>query len=84
MTWGTSWLLEKINDPIRKNAVPTHDPYTNPNAMIYFECGCGQTLDPGTKSFAALTTFAGRMGWKIRFGVEHYIAYCVGCGKDID
>jgi len=23
-----------------KNIAPTHDPYTNPGAHIYYECGC--------------------------------------------
>lgn len=66
------------------NKVPTHDPYTNPNAHIYFECSCGKILDPGTKSFAALTTHASKMGWKIRWGQRHYIAYCNDCGKSVE
>lgn len=66
------------------NKVPTHDPYTNPNSHIYYECGCGDILDPGTKSFAALNGVASDKGWKIRFGPEHYIPYCVKCGEDVE
>ena len=86
--WSTEWqtsqefTTEWPKEP--KNKVPTHDPYTNPNAHIYFECSCGKILDPGTKSFAALTTHAGKMGWKIRFGQQYYIAYCNDCGKGIE
>ena len=68
----------------RNNKVPTHDPYTNPNAYIYFECSCGAILDPSTKSFAALTTAASKANWKIRFGHQWYMAYCVECGKDVE
>lgn len=68
----------------RTNKVPTHDPYTNPNAQIYFSCNCGAILDPGTKSFASLCKSAGDSGWKIRFGETHYNAYCVECGKDVE
>jgi hypothetical protein len=75
--WGTTWS-------IIPNKVPTHDPYTNPDARIYFECSCGAIHDPGTKRFAVLTTSAGNAGWKIRFGPEHYIAYCAKCGEDIE
>src|ERR1700752_1426799 len=66
-----------------KNQVPTHDPYTNPNALIYFECSCGSIHDPGTKSFASLTTSAGRAGWKIRFisGKDYDTAFCEKCGE---
>jgi hypothetical protein len=67
-----------------KNKVPTHDPYTNPNAAIYYECSCGAILDPGTKSFAALNGHAEKAGWKIRFGPQHYIPYCVKCGERVE
>lgn len=67
-----------------KNKVPTHDPYTNPGAYLYYECKCGQILDPKVKSFAALNNVASVVGWKIRFGHEYYIPYCIECGKGID
>ena len=67
-----------------KNKVPTHDPYTNPNAYIYFECSCGEVLDPGTKSFTTLIKNASEADWKIRFGQDHYQAYCAKCGVDIE
>jgi hypothetical protein len=41
-----------------KNKVPTHDPYSNPDAHIYYQCSCGAILDPGTKSFAQLNNVA--------------------------
>lgn len=66
------------------NKVPTHDPYTNPNSHIYYECACGDILDPGTKSFAALNGVASDKGWKIRFGPQHYIPYCVKCGENVE
>lgn len=67
-----------------KNIVPTHDPYTNPNSHIYYECGCGAILDPGTKSFAQLNNHASEAGWKIRWGADSYIPYCVKCGEDVE
>lgn len=66
------------------NLKPTHDPYTNPNTHIYYECLCGAILDPCTKSFAALNNAASSQGWKIRWGAHSYIPYCVGCGKDVE
>jgi hypothetical protein len=69
---------------VYSNKVPTHDPYTNPNAHIYHQCSCGAILDPGTKSFAQLNNAASAAGWKIRWGHEHYKAYCVECGKDVE
>lgn len=66
------------------NKKPTHDPYTNPNAHIYYECGCGAILDPGTKSFAQLNNCASDAGWKVRWGADSYVPYCVKCGEDIE
>jgi hypothetical protein len=66
------------------NKVPTHDPYTNPNAHIYYECECGQILDPGTKRFAELNNCASNAGWKIRFSDTGYIPYCVDCGEGVE
>ncbi len=68
----------------RNNLKPTHDPYTNPNAQIYYECKCGAILDPGTKSFAALNGVASDKGWKIRFGADGYTPYCVKCGEGVE
>lgn len=101
MPWGSSWdkptdkkpapawVSEETKWPEVKehvNKVPTHDPYTNPNAQIYFQCSCGAIHDPGTKSFAALTGSASKAGWKVRFitGVDHYTAYCVKCGEIVE
>ena len=67
-----------------KNKVPTHDPYSNPDSHIYYECACGAILDPGTKSFAALNNAASAAGWKVRFGVEYYVPYCVKCGEGVE
>ena len=72
-------LLKKYD-----NNRPTHDPYKNPDAHIYYECACGAILDPGTKSFAQLNNHASKEGWKIRFGETGYTPYCVKCGKDIE
>ncbi len=68
----------------RTNAKPTHDPYTNPDCYLYYECGCGAILDPHTKRFAELNNHASEKGWKIRFGDDAYIPYCVKCGHDVD
>lgn len=70
--------------PKFKNTPPTHDPYTNPNSYIYYQCSCGEVLDPGTKSFAALNNAAMNNGWKIRWGDNHYIPYCVKCGEKVE
>lgn len=67
-----------------KNKVPTHDPYSNPDSHIYYECACGAILDPGTKSFAQLNNAASNAGWKIRFGHEYYVPYCVKCGEGVE
>lgn len=66
------------------NKVPTHDPYSNPDSHIYYQCNCGAILDPGTKSFAALNNAAMNAGWKVRWGHEHYIPYCVKCGEGVE
>lgn len=98
MPWGSSWdkptdkkpapvwVAPTASDKVWNNKVPTHDPYTNPNAQIYFQCSCGAIHDPGTKSFAALTGSASKAGWKVRFitGVDHYTAYCVKCGEGVE
>lgn len=66
------------------NKVPTHDPYTNPDSHIYYECRCGAILDPGTRSFASLNNHASEKGWKIRFGETGYTPYCVKCGEKVE
>lgn len=68
----------------RNNLHPTHDPYTNPDSHIYYECKCGQILDPGTKSFAELNNQASKVGWKVRWGDKSYVPYCVECGKGVE
>lgn len=67
-----------------RNLKPTHDPYTNSNAHIYYECNCGAILDPQTKSFAALNNHASDNGWKIRFTDKGYVPYCVKCGEGVE
>lgn len=67
-----------------KNKVPTHDPYSNPDSHIYYECACGAILDPGTRSFAQLNNAAMNSGWKVRWGATSYQPYCVKCGHDVD
>lgn len=96
MGWRNSWITDHDNTPIVnvgvviseikkfKNIPPTHDPYTNPNANIYYECGCGAILDPQTKSFAALNNHASSKGWKIRFTDNGYVPYCVKCGEGVE
>ena len=69
---------------VLNNKKPTHDPYTNPNAHIYYECSCGAILDPQTKSFAALNNCASDKGWKIRFTDKGYVPYCVKCGEGVE
>lgn len=73
-----------IQEKVYNNLPPTHDPYTNPNAQIYYQCSCGAILDPGTKSFAALNNYASEKGWKIRFGEVGYTPYCVKCGEGVE
>lgn len=93
MGWGNSFetplSLDKANPwtgnlKDYNNLKPTHDPYTNPNAHIYYQCACGAILDPQTKSFAALNNCASEKGWKIRFTDKGYVPYCVKCGKDVE
>lgn len=80
--------LGKLNTQPREynNKMPTHDPYTNPDAQLYYECKCGSILDPGTKSFAALNNAASDQGWKVRWkpNGEGYEPFCVECGKDVE
>lgn len=89
MGWGNEWVVWNDDGVIRqskilKNNIPTHDPYANPNTQIYYECGCGAILDPGTKSFAALNNCASEKGWKIRFSDKGYAPYCVKCGESVE
>ena len=69
---------------VLNNKKPTHDPYTNPDAHIYYECACGAVLDPQTKSFAQLNNCASGKGWKIRFTDKGYVPYCVKCGEGME
>lgn len=71
-------------EKVYSNKMPTHDPYANPNAKLYYQCGCGAILDPGTKSFASLNNHASEVGWKIRFGANGYTPYCVKCGEKVE
>lgn len=68
------------------NLKPTHDPYTNPDTQVYYECKCGAILDPGTKSFASLNNAASDKGWKVRWkqNGEGYEPFCEECGKDVE
>lgn len=66
----------------RVNLVPTHDPYTNPNAFLYYECECGKRLDPRTKSFASLNNAAMNADWKVRWGPNSYVPYCPKCVEE--
>lgn len=89
MGWGKSfdWVTHTSDataNILFKNNKPTHDPYANPNAHIYYECSCGAILDPKTKSFAALNNCASEKGWKIRFGEQGYTPYCVKCGEGVE
>lgn len=82
--WDGPKADEAMSIPKILNNKPTHDPYTNPNAHIYYECGCGAILDPGTKSFAQLNNCASEAGWKIRWGADSYVPYCVKCGEGVE
>jgi hypothetical protein len=92
MAWGKEWLTHTADETpyiVLKqkeynNLPPTHDPYTNPNAQIYYSCQCGAILDPGTKSFAALNNAASNAGWKVRWGETSYVPYCVKCGEKVE
>ena len=86
---GTGFTRDGKHVPLEKvyyNLSPTHDPHTNPNAQLYYECKCGAILDPGTKSFAALNNYASEKGWKIRWKQDGlgYEPFCVECGKDVE
>lgn len=72
------------NAKVYSNVPPTHDPYANPNAELYYSCNCGAIFDPGTKSFAQLNNHASKAGWKIRFTDTGYVPYCVDCGKGVE
>lgn len=77
--------LETI-EKVYNNKVPTHDPYTNPNSHIYYQCKCGDILDPDTKSFAALNNCASETGWKVRWSKDGqgYEPFCVECGEGVE
>lgn len=79
---GQHVALEQIY--IGENKIPTHDPYTNPGAYLYYECKCGERLDPHTKRFAELNNAAMKAGWKIRWGANSYVPYCVECGRNVE
>lgn len=71
-----------VPEDFKINKIPTHDPYTNPNAFLYYECECGQRLDPRVKSFASLNNHASDAGWKVRWGPHHYVPYCPKCVEE--
>lgn len=87
-THNTSPIMNVDSSPIKvyNNRMPTHDPYTNPNAHIYYQCECGAILDPCTKSFAELNNAASREGWKVRWNVNGagYKPHCVKCGEGVE
>lgn len=72
-----------ISEKAYTNLAPTHDPYSNPGAFVYYECNCGAILDPKTKSFAGLNNAAMNAGWKIRWkrSGEGYQPFCPKCGE---
>ena len=83
--YGTEINPVALGIKVRSNNLhPTHDPYTNPDSHIYYQCNCGAILDPGTKSFSQLCKAASESNWKIRFGTEYYKAYCVKCGEGVE
>lgn len=87
--FGVGHMQDGKHVPLEKvynNLSPTHDPYTNPNAQLYYECKCGAILDPGTKSFAGLNNAASDKGWKVRWKAngEGYEPFCEECGKDVE
>lgn len=79
-------IKDKIIERIYNNNMPTHDPYSNPDALIYYQCSCGAILDPLTKSFASLNNHASNAGWKVRWNKDGlgYQPFCVECGKDVE
>lgn len=86
LVWSSLGQIADEKFPYGKhpNKVPTHDPYTNPNAQLYYSCNCGAILDPGTRRFAELNNHASKAGWKIRFSDSGYVPYCVECGKGVE
>lgn len=88
MGWGTSWVTHQDDDTVSpdyipiKNKIPTHDPYTNPDAFLYYQCDCGEVLDPRVKSFASLNNHASKADWRIRWGERYYVPYCPKCVEE--
>lgn len=92
MGWKTEWSTpplwpepkegESITIKVIQNKFPTHDPYTNSNAFLYYECECGERLDPRTKSFASLNNAASDANWKVRWGPNSYVPYCPKCVEE--
>lgn len=93
MGWGSEWSTsplwpmmpkegESVTVEIIKNNFPTHDPYANPNTFLYYECECGERLDPRTKSFASLNNHASDANWKVRWGPNSYVPYCPKCVEE--
>lgn len=75
-----------VINKVYNNKMPTHDPYSNPDALIYYQCGCGAILDPHTKSFASLNNAAMNEGWKVRWNKDGsgYQPFCVECGEGVE
>lgn len=53
---------------------------------LYFQCGgCGEILDPNTKSFKTLDEKRYAAGWKVKWHLSGmgYEVYCVKCGEKV-
>lgn len=53
---------------------------------LYFQCdGCGEILDPHTKSFAKLQEARVKTGWNVKWNLTGmgYKVYCAECGEKV-
>lgn len=53
-------------------------------AYLYFQCeGCGEILDPHTKSFRTLQEYRVKAGWACKWNIDGmgYKVYCAECGE---
>lgn len=79
--------VKKVDDEFNKKQLQSQGSnLVDAQSYLYFQCeGCGEILDPHTKSFKALEDFRFNAGWKVKWNMSGmgYKVYCQKCGEKV-